>query len=642
MHVVPLIGDTQVVDMDEYKWETLEKAENQSSAIMSSMSNLETDFLSKMDFNCSKGPCDLEERLCILVDAIKAQNSDDSLIVGTDREESFKIYLHNIIETQMIMEKLGSCRLEKECLQKNEIFFRLHAALQMAMSKLEEQFLERLLHHGQQGEADRVSFNLSEEDLDDFSINSFGDQFVQGRLKNDDKVPDVLPTNLISPEALPGIKDIVRAMFLWKYEMECCQAYISVRKDYLESRLSFLHIEKLSIEDILEMDSRTFCLVVRRWNHALKMFVQVYLSSEKHLSEILFGDFSKSASNLCFFETGKSSILQLLNFAQAVVIGTPSIENLFRVLDMYEVLSDLLPDIKSLFPEDCGCSVMTECLEILSCLNGFVKKTFVLLKDKIRNNTSSVPFSGGGIHPLTKYVMNYIQVLSDYRKTLNLILDGISIKDVCVTFKDASDMYTCPTSTLTQNLLSVTSVLESNLESRSMLYQDASLKHFFLMNNIYYMVRKAKNSDLSSLLGKAWLLDHTRKYRQYANQYERASWGVVLSYLKYEGICSGHANSPSARVVKERFSQFNNEFEDIYKTQTSWLIADDDLREDLRISIGQMLLPAYRTFHGRYAIYLDGIRHKERYLKYSPDDLQRYLLDLFEGSQKSFPYYQRK
>lgn len=637
--VVPVSGDTPVIDVDEYNWELSEKEENQSSAIMNNMRNLGSDFHSKMDFTRSERSGELEESLCILVDAIEAQNSDDSVIVCTDREESFKRYLQNIVEAQVIMEKLGPCQLDEGC---NELFCRLHAALQIAMSKLEEEFLERLLHYGQQSEADRVSFNLSEEELDDFSINSSGDQLLQGRLKNDDRLPEVLPVDSISPETLSGIKDIVRAMFLSKYVTECCQVYISVRKDYLDSQLSFLHIEKLSIEDILKMDSRNFYLVVRKWKYALKMFVQVYLTSEKWLSEILFGDLSESASNLCFFDTGKSSILQLLNFVQAVVIGTPSIENLFRVLDMYEVLSELLPDIKSLFPEECGCGVTTECLEILSSLEGLVKKTLTLFKDKIRNNTSQIPFAGGGIHPLTKYVMNYIQVLSEYSKTLNLILDGRSIKDFCVPFEDVSDMHSFPTSTLTHNLLSVTSILESNLESRSTLYQDASLTHFFMMNNIHYMWRKAQNSHLTSLLGKPWLLDHIRKYRQYAHMYERASWGPILSHLKYEGICSGQSTSPSSRVVKERFSHFNNAFEDAYKTQTSWLIADDDLREDLRISIGQMVLPAYRTFHGRYASLLDVVRHKERYLKYSPDDLQRCLLDLFEGSMKWLPSFQRR
>ena len=52
-----------------------------------------------------------------------------------------------------------------------------------------------------------------------------------------------------------------------------------------------------------------------------------------------------------------------------------------------------------------------------------------------------------------------------------------------------------------------------------------------------------------------------------------------------------------------------------------------------------MMLPAYRSFLGRFKKYVDSEKHSEKYLKYTAEDLETILNDLFEeGSAPSVHY----
>ncbi|MCQ6513184.1 exocyst complex component EXO70, partial [Vibrio parahaemolyticus] len=84
---------------------------------------------------------------------------------------------------------------------------------------------------------------------------------------------------------------------------------------------------------------------------------------------------------------------------------------------------------------------------------------------------------------------------------------------------------------------------------------------------------------------------HNRKFQQQAMSYERASWSHVLSFLSDDGLCAA-GDGASRKIIKEKFKNFNLSFEDAYRTQTGWSIPDDQLREDVRISISLKIIQA--------------------------------------------------
>ncbi|KAK3008683.1 hypothetical protein RJ639_014975 [Escallonia herrerae] len=210
--------------------------------------------------------------------------------------------------------------------------------------------------------------------------------------------------------------------------------------------------------------------------------------------------------------------------------------------------------------------------------------------------------------------MNYINLLAEYGPTLNLLLERHGEDSDPVADADIL----CP---MADHLRSVTSMLETNLDRKSNLYRDDSLKHFFMMNNIHYMVQKVKDSELRGYYGDEWIRRHTRKFQQHATNYERATWSSILALLRFDG----KKGKAEVRCIKG----FAVAFEEVYKYQTGWFVHDPQLREELRISTSQNVIHAYRTFIGLSTSIND------KHVKYTTTELENYILHLFEGFPRS-------
>lgn len=561
---------------------------------------------------------------------------DRSMIWDMGPEEGFE-YLNAANEARKLIEKLESLHLSKEdqeykCLQK------AYSVLQTAMAHLEEKFSNLLIQNRQPFEPEYVSFRSMEEDAaDGNSIVSLGDESFEESLRRDSvsRGSEEHVIELVHPAVIPDLRCIANLLFASNYVQECSQAYTIVRRDALDECLFILEMERLSIEDVLKMEWGSLNSKIKRWIWAVKIFVRVYLPSERSLSDQIFGE-GEPVSQACFVDASKASILQLLNFGEAMSIGPHQPEKLFRILDMYEVLADLMPDIDALYSDEVGSSVNFECHEVLKRLGDCVRITFLEFKHVIDTNPSTTPLVGGGIHPLAKYVMNYLRTLTDYSESLNHLLKDQEEEDAVSLSPDTSpgteednrsqggshDRF--PSMAL--QFLSVALVLESNLEEKSKLYKDTSLQHLFLMNNIHYMAEKVKGSELRIIFGDEWIRKHNWKFQQHELKYERASWSSILNLLKDEGV---HSNSVSKSLLKEKLRSFYLGFEDIYRIQTAWLVPDLQLRADLRISISLKVIQAYRPFVGKLCNHMS-----DRYIRYTADDLENYLLDFFEGSQQ--------
>ena len=72
------------------------------------------------------------------------------------------------------------------------------------------------------------------------------------------------------------------------------------------------------------------------------------LPSERRLCDRVFFGFA-SAFDLSFMEVYRGSTIQLLNFVDAVAMGSRSPEHLFKILDLFKTLRDLLPEFESVF-----------------------------------------------------------------------------------------------------------------------------------------------------------------------------------------------------------------------------------------------------------------------------------------------------
>lgn len=666
-------GDERVIATAQQIVRSLATTETMHKDMLRILSNFDNRFSSMTERLGIDTVSDIEDRLASAEEVVlrwdgnSSEVARESMIWEGPPDEAAS-YLQAVDEVQRLTESLESISLTENHNDKSnnndfhgsELLDRAQNVLQIAMARLEEEFHNILVQQGEifeperlyqmiHGPVSRVSFCSSRhEDMPDVASISSGegegdrDEDAQNLLVNTYNSGDLI-IDLIRPEVIPDLKDIAERMVASKYERECCQVYSTVRREILDEGLRRLGIEKLSIEEIQKMDWETLEGKIKKWNQAIKIAVQVLLGSEKRLCVQIFEQLG-SIQDTCFVETAKGAIMQLLNFAEAIAISRRSPERLFRILDMYESLSDLLPAIKSIFSdESCAC-IRAEADGILTRLGEAAKGTFVEFENAIQRDTSKTPIPGGAIHPLTRYVMNYIKFLFDYTDILKQLIDEKKeaiprqLSDGFIEFaKEDRQGDHSNTTPLARRLLSITSLLESNLEGKSKLYKDIALSHLFMMNNIRYIVQKVKGSELRTLLGDDWIRRHSGQVRQYATNYQRSAWRKVLSCLRDEGIYIGGSSSSkvSKEALKDRFKSFNAVFEEVYRNQTAWFVPDPQLRVELRISIEEKLLPAYRAFLGRFGMHLEGVRHAERYIKYTPEDLENFILDLFEGSPGS-------
>ncbi|XP_078435107.1 exocyst subunit exo70 family protein F1 [Wolffia australiana] len=531
-----------------------------------------------------------------------------------------------------------------------DLLNRAEIALQTAMERLEEEFRRVMVQNAESFDAARLYVScrslsasfasgaaLGIDDYDSYVEDDHEGYAEGGSFRG--SFSEDLSVGMVKAEAIPHLKSIADRMIRAAYENECCQVFCSVRREFLDESIAALGFEKLSIEDVQKIAWSELDLKMKKWAQALKVVFLALLLGEKKLCDQIF-EASPSVGESCFASAARACVMQLLNFAEAVAIVQRSPEKLFRLLDMYDALSSIIPELQTLFPEEAKEFLLGEADLILRRLGTAAKETLAMFENAVQKETSRKSMQFGDIHPLTRYVMNYDIALMEYEGTLNELL-GRGERDG---FDDSEGSQLAGNMTrLGQRVLSTIAFLESNIEEKSKLYEDSGLQYIFLINNLHYIVQKVKGSELLTVLGDDWVKKRRGQIKQHARSYLRASWTRILSFLRDDGMSgSGSSGNTFKLALKDKFKNFNLAFEEIIKVQSTWNVSDHQLREELRISISDMLIPAYRSFTGRYGSYLEGGRNSSKYKKYTPDDLETCLSDLFEGSSSGLSSHPRR
>uniref|UniRef100_A0A1J3FCG4 Exocyst subunit Exo70 family protein n=2 Tax=Noccaea caerulescens TaxID=107243 RepID=A0A1J3FCG4_NOCCA len=603
------------------------------------------------------------EKIILRWDSTTSEEAKENLIFQSDREEVDR-YLRAVDEIQR---HISSVSISDEH-SSHEV--KASSTIQIAMARLEDELRNILLLQTSTFEPDSLLLNSSvssfasraglEEDNSE-SVVGDGDEHEEldlvlpddsgsesgsgsgagssrltSRRSSCRSTSSIREIDLISPEAVSDLRSIAQRMIGAGYSRECVQVYGNVRKSAMEAIFKQLGIVKLGIGDVQRLDWEAVEVKIRRWIRAAKVCVRVVFASEKRLSEQIFDGAVEETT--CFMEIVKSSALQLFTFPEAISISRRSPEKLFKILDLHDAIGDLLPDMEEIFNTNSSEAILVQATEIQSRLAEAARGILVEFENAVFREPSVVPVPGGTIHPLTRYVMNYLNLISDYKQTLvDLIMSKPCAGLKCSNDPIKPDMDITELqgrSPLALHCIWTMVMLQFNLEGKSLHYKEESLSHIFFMNNIHYIVQKVKSSpELREIIGDMYLRKLTGMFRQAATKYQRATWVRVLNSLRDEGLhVSGSFSSGVSRsALRERFKAFNTMFEEVHRIQSTWSVPDAQLREELRISLSEHLLPAYRSFLGRFRGHIESGRHPENYLKYSVEDLETAVLDFFEG-----------
>ncbi|KAK3223731.1 hypothetical protein Dsin_010756 [Dipteronia sinensis] len=449
-----------------------------------------------------------------------------------------------------------------------------------------------------------------------------------------------------SPEAIETLNKISTVMIASGYERECCLIYGALRRNAFNDELSELGFDNISFDEVQRMQWESLEGDIATWINAFKHCYIVLFSAERSLTDTVFSD-HRQVSRKMFSHLAAAVVVRFLNFSDAVVMTKRSAEKLFKFLDMYETLRDLIPHINDSYSSECKLDLIEEVSMAKTRIAEAAASIFCELENSIKKDQGRVPVPSGQVHPLTRYTMNYLKYAIEYKDTLEQVFKQVHDTDGSTT---GSKPNTTPTITTAVNhhdddggsdksqfsiqLTTVMDLLDANLDIKSKLYRDPALRYIFLMNNGRYILQKIKSTtEIRELMGANWCRKRSTNLRQYHKNYQRETWSRVLQTMSPEGLLvNGKVVKP---LLKERFKNFNSLFEEIHRTQSTWVVSDEQLQSELRVSISAVVIPAYRCFLGRFKQHLESGRQYEKYIKYQPEDIETFIEELFDGNPVS-------
>ena len=107
-------------------------------------------------------------------------------------------------------------------------------------------------------------------------------------------------------------------------------------------------------------------------------------------------------------------------FIEYVATGSCLLEILFKILEAFEILYDLIVEFATLFCDQYNLSLRNETTTIWRRL-GKQSETFMELEYLIGQDMMKVTNFGGGLDPITQHVMNYLRVVSRSQRTLDQV-----------------------------------------------------------------------------------------------------------------------------------------------------------------------------------------------------------------------------
>ncbi|KAH1140758.1 hypothetical protein GLYMA_10G298300v4 [Glycine max] len=504
------------------------------------------------------------------------------------------------------------------------------SVLEKAMSLLEKDLCSLLEEPKQK--APKKSFSFGSRS--DLSLIPSKSPFLEQDQDNHD-----FPFNF-SSQKISILNKITTTMITTGYQIECCMTFANFRRSAFTTALQRFGHRNMKMEDVYKMPWESLEGEIATWNQVVWHCTTVLFNAEQRLYDSIFPN-QPSISQKLFGDLARYVIIRLLNFAQGAVLTKWSAEKLFKFLDMYETLREDI--VGGSYLESCAKELAYETSTTKDMIIEAIVAMFCDLKTSIKNDNERIPVPNGAVHPLTRYVMNYLKYACEYKDTLEQVftqgqganIEGIEIQNHKSIHEEVEDVGMPKNSPFALQLITIMDLLDANLERKSKLYRDLALHYFFLMNNKRYIVQKVKGCvELHELMGDNWCRRRQSGLRLYHKCYQRETWSKILQCLKPEGL-QGTRNKVSKQLVKERFKCFNSMFEEIHKTQCTWMVSDEQLQSELRVSISTLVIPAYRSFVGRFKQHLESTRHIDKYIKYHPEDIELLIDDLFGGNATS-------
>ncbi|KAL9322834.1 hypothetical protein ACSQ67_010887 [Phaseolus vulgaris] len=492
----------------------------------------------------------------------------------TNTRHDAKQYLKAVTSLQSTMQNLVALDSSSDSIVQSQFLMKL------AMKRLQTEFY-RILSENRDNldpesvtSTDRRSSSVSEDD-DSLSEEEF--RFSGGT---------------VSTVVMADLKSIVECMVSAGYSKECIKIYVMMRKSIVDEALYRLGVEKLSFSQVQKMDWEVLESKIKCWVNSVRVAVRTLFHGERLLCDYIFGSSERKIAESCFAAICRDGAVTLFGFPENVVKGKKTPEKMFRTLDLYNAISKNRPQIESIFSSESTFSIRLQVCASQARLGEAIRTMLINFECAIQKESSKIPVPGGGIHPLTRYVMNYIAFLGDYNDALpEIVADWPQNPLPESYYRSSHGEGKNRSSELAERIAWLILVLLCKLDAKAELYKEVALSYLFLANNMQYVVVKVRTSNLKCILGEHWLAKHEPKVKEYVSKYESVAWGKVFTTLPE------NLTAEQARVI---FENFKIAVREACRAQFSWVVPDPNLHSEIKASITDKLEPIYKVFFEKY------------------------------------------
>ncbi|CAM8961918.1 unnamed protein product [Rhodiola kirilowii] len=519
----------------------------------------------------------------------------------------------------------------------NNNIVRAQNLMQIAMKRLQKEFYQILstnrAHLDPESVSSRSSRTSARSSISDYDDNNAGieDEILHSA---GDSISELEQVSLL---AMDNLRSIAECMIASGYGKECYNVYTIIRKSIIDEGLYKLGVEKVSQSQFNKLSWESQDLKIQQWIHATKIALKTLFAGERILCDHVFGA-SAPLRESCFIEISRDGANLLFSFPELVSKSKKSPEKMIRVLGMYTALVEHWNEVDAVFSSNSCLAVRALATNSLLKLADAARSMLLEFESAIQKESlkAASAATGGGVDPLTIYVMNSISFLSDYVNVVNEILGNHPLpvrsplpesnSETSTSFGDSPSPDPAPAPAISVYVARLILILLSKIDGRSKLYRDVSTSNLFLANNLQHIVSKVRRSNLKHILGESWIQKQEEKINQFIVKYDTAAWGGVLNSLPDPTVAISTAEA------KERFKKFNARFGEAYRKQSACVVADQRLGDDIKACVARKLLPRYREFYrlnnGRIG---GGGREGSLNLvvKYTPDEVKNYLSDLY-------------
>ncbi|CCH42075.1 Exocyst complex protein EXO70 [Wickerhamomyces ciferrii] len=487
---------------------------------------------------------------------------------------------------------------------------------------------------GSNGEYRGISENLSKTIMDsEFKLH----QFFKELIKSDSQPFDPqIFMNQLKPFPFLSVSKI--------RDVGLIMAYFNDQKNpiddlYIDSRSNLILKSLAFLEPFTKINNQMDKVPYEKGSNGINNYTEAFLgflSNEYALLESILNENNDQIITI-YQKLIRNSIE---NYSKIITNLINSIENSITNLgslsfELINNLSKILSFLKSKSFKESYPSLSKNLNSSQSIAKSLFKELLIYTENRVSSLTT-IP-QDSGVSEATVDIMSKIRKISEYKFEQINLMNGFKAGSWIpqpspqwlshfssishTTIIDDSD----PKQLLSSYYLDVIDALIVNLEIKSLNFiKKKQTLGFFLITNITLVEQIISRSQLNNILDSTgW--SRLEKLKKRSLNFFLTGWKQVAAYLLDVNVV-GKLSSKDREIIKEKFKNFNLEFDELVKSYKAYNITDQSLKKFLSKEIS-FISPLYKRFYDKHSSG-DFTKHTDKYIKYNPMEFDKILESL--------------